>query len=75
MDPVVVVGGGPVGMLNALGLARAGIPVTIAEREPDSPLRGAARREAGARGRPGRAEGDLPRHARPRDAVAARVTI
>jgi 3-(3-hydroxy-phenyl)propionate hydroxylase len=31
-DPVLVVGGGPVGMLNALGLARAGIPVIVFER-------------------------------------------
>ncbi|TYL51760.1 monooxygenase [Nocardioides sp. BGMRC 2183] len=30
--PVVVVGGGPVGILNALGLARQGIPVTVLER-------------------------------------------
>jgi 3-(3-hydroxy-phenyl)propionate hydroxylase/6-hydroxy-3-succinoylpyridine 3-monooxygenase len=31
-DRVLVVGGGPVGMLNALGLARAGVPVTLFER-------------------------------------------
>ena len=39
-DEVVVVGAGPVGLLNALGLARAGIPVTVVERGPavvDSP--------------------------------------
>lgn len=33
-DSVVVVGAGPVGLLNALGLAQAGIPVTVIEREP-----------------------------------------
>ncbi|SEF32322.1 3-(3-hydroxy-phenyl)propionate hydroxylase/6-hydroxy-3-succinoylpyridine 3-monooxygenase [Amycolatopsis pretoriensis] len=33
--PVVIVGGGPVGMLNALGLARQGIPVTVLERNAD----------------------------------------
>jgi 2-polyprenyl-6-methoxyphenol hydroxylase-like FAD-dependent oxidoreductase len=30
----LVVGGGPVGMLTALGLARAGVPVTVFERAP-----------------------------------------
>jgi len=33
-DGVIVVGAGPVGVLNALGLAKQGIPVTIVEREP-----------------------------------------
>jgi 2-polyprenyl-6-methoxyphenol hydroxylase-like FAD-dependent oxidoreductase len=33
-DSVVVVGAGPVGLLNALGLARAGVPVTVIERGP-----------------------------------------
>ncbi|CAL9641581.1 6-hydroxy-3-succinoylpyridine 3-monooxygenase HspB [Streptomyces sp. enrichment culture] len=33
--PVVVVGAGPVGMLNALGLARQGVPVTVLERHAD----------------------------------------
>ena len=37
LEPVVIVGGGPVGVLNALGLARAGIPVTVVEREPAVP--------------------------------------
>ncbi len=35
IKPVVVVGGGPVGILNALGLARRGIPVTVLERNED----------------------------------------
>ncbi|MEV4000799.1 FAD-dependent monooxygenase [Actinomadura sp. NPDC049753] len=29
---LVIVGGGPVGILNALGIARQGIPVTVLER-------------------------------------------
>ncbi|OQR61619.1 hypothetical protein B6E66_23550 [Streptomyces maremycinicus] len=33
--PVVVVGAGPVGLLNALGIARTGIPVTVLERCED----------------------------------------
>ncbi|MGW0179960.1 FAD-dependent oxidoreductase, partial [Nocardia sp. NPDC003345] len=32
--PVLVVGAGPVGVLNALGLARKGIPVVVVERSP-----------------------------------------
>lgn len=32
--PVVIVGAGPVGMMNALGLARAGVPVIVLERHP-----------------------------------------
>ncbi|MFH5823172.1 FAD-dependent oxidoreductase [Georgenia sp. AZ-5] len=31
-DPVLIVGAGPVGILNALGLAQAGVPVTVLER-------------------------------------------
>ncbi|MGW1783996.1 FAD-dependent oxidoreductase [Streptomyces sp. NPDC002143] len=31
---VVIVGAGPVGVLNALGLAQAGVEVTVIEREP-----------------------------------------
>ncbi|MFC3226387.1 FAD-dependent oxidoreductase [Marinibaculum pumilum] len=34
MDEVLVVGAGPVGMVNALGLARAGVKVTVLEAEP-----------------------------------------
>ncbi|GAA3884337.1 hypothetical protein GCM10022381_28150 [Leifsonia kafniensis] len=30
--PVLIIGGGPVGILNALGLARAGVPVHLFER-------------------------------------------
>jgi 3-(3-hydroxy-phenyl)propionate hydroxylase/6-hydroxy-3-succinoylpyridine 3-monooxygenase len=33
-DAVLVVGAGPVGILNALGLARAGVPVTVLDRAP-----------------------------------------
>ena len=33
-DSVAVVGAGPVGLMAALGLAQAGIPVTVIEREP-----------------------------------------
>src|SRR5262245_45515801 len=39
-DEVLVVGAGPVGLLGALGLAQAGLKVTVIEREPyivDSP--------------------------------------
>jgi len=39
-ESVIVVGAGPVGVLTALGLARAGVAVTVLEREPtivDSP--------------------------------------
>jgi len=39
-DAVLIVGAGPVGLLNALGLAQAGVQVTLIEREPyivDSP--------------------------------------
>jgi 3-(3-hydroxy-phenyl)propionate hydroxylase/6-hydroxy-3-succinoylpyridine 3-monooxygenase len=34
MDDVIVVGGGPVGFINALGLAQAGARVSIIEAEP-----------------------------------------
>jgi 2-polyprenyl-6-methoxyphenol hydroxylase-like FAD-dependent oxidoreductase len=40
MEDVVIVGGGPTGFINALGLAQAGIRVTVIESEPkivDSP--------------------------------------
>jgi 2-polyprenyl-6-methoxyphenol hydroxylase-like FAD-dependent oxidoreductase len=39
-DEVLIVGAGPVGLLSALGLAQAGVKVTVIEREPyivDSP--------------------------------------
>ncbi|GGJ59980.1 FAD-dependent oxidoreductase [Streptomyces brasiliensis] len=35
IKPVVIVGAGPVGILNALGIARQGIPVTVLERNDD----------------------------------------
>jgi 2-polyprenyl-6-methoxyphenol hydroxylase-like FAD-dependent oxidoreductase len=35
VDGVLVVGAGPVGIITALGLARAGVPVRILEAEPD----------------------------------------
>jgi 3-(3-hydroxy-phenyl)propionate hydroxylase/6-hydroxy-3-succinoylpyridine 3-monooxygenase len=34
MDDVIIIGGGPVGFINALGLAQAGVRVTIIEAEP-----------------------------------------
>ncbi len=34
MEDVIVVGGGPTGFINALGLARAGVRVTVIEAEP-----------------------------------------
>jgi 3-(3-hydroxy-phenyl)propionate hydroxylase/6-hydroxy-3-succinoylpyridine 3-monooxygenase len=40
MEDVIVVGGGPTGFMNALGLAQAGVRVTVLEAEPaiiDSP--------------------------------------
>jgi len=40
MEDVIVVGGGPTGFINALGLAQAGVRVTVIEAEPriiDSP--------------------------------------
>jgi len=35
IDTVAVIGAGPVGLLTALGLAQAGIPVTVYEREAE----------------------------------------
>jgi 3-(3-hydroxy-phenyl)propionate hydroxylase len=34
LDRVIVAGGGPVGLLTALGLAHAGVPVVLIEQEP-----------------------------------------
>jgi 2-polyprenyl-6-methoxyphenol hydroxylase-like FAD-dependent oxidoreductase len=34
MEDVIIIGGGPVGFVNALGLAQAGVHVTILEAEP-----------------------------------------
>ena len=34
MQDVIIVGGGPVGFINALGLAQAGVRVTVIEAEP-----------------------------------------
>jgi 3-(3-hydroxy-phenyl)propionate hydroxylase len=36
-DGVLIVGGGPVGLIAALGLAQRGIPVTVLEGEPEIP--------------------------------------
>jgi len=34
MEDVIIVGGGPVGFINALGLAQAGVRVSVVEAEP-----------------------------------------
>lgn len=34
MDDVIIIGSGPVGLVNALGLAQAGVPVSVIEAEP-----------------------------------------
>lgn len=34
MEDVIIIGGGPVGFINALGLAQAGVRVTVIEAEP-----------------------------------------
>jgi len=34
MEDVVIVGGGPVGLMSALGLAQAGVRVSVIEAEP-----------------------------------------
>ncbi len=36
-DTVTIAGGGPVGLITALGLARAGVPVTVFERHAELP--------------------------------------
>jgi 3-(3-hydroxy-phenyl)propionate hydroxylase len=35
MEDVIIVGGGPTGLVSALGLAQAGVRVTVIEAEPD----------------------------------------
>jgi len=34
MEDVIIIGGGPVGFINALGLAQAGVRVSVIEAEP-----------------------------------------
>src|SRR5437660_3176299 len=34
MEDVIIIGGGPVGFINALGLAQAGVRVSVMEAEP-----------------------------------------
>jgi 2-polyprenyl-6-methoxyphenol hydroxylase-like FAD-dependent oxidoreductase len=34
MEDVIIIGGGPVGFINALGLAQAGVRVCVVEAEP-----------------------------------------
>jgi len=34
MEDLIIIGGGPVGFINALGLAQAGVHVSVIEAEP-----------------------------------------
>ncbi|TLY90619.1 MAG: FAD-binding protein [Gammaproteobacteria bacterium] len=34
MEDLIIIGGGPVGFINALGLAQAGVRVSVIEAEP-----------------------------------------